>query len=252
MGRVRSGLVAGACLWGAAASSAPFDLVLTAPQGPTGSQQALLDDAEAFWEGLVVGRMADAQVGPLTVEVGAYDGDGPGGTLADALPLEVVEAGGFVYSTFGFVDFDVADLEGLEAEGALFEVLIHEIAHVMGFGTLWVDNGVYAHGTGAYTGPAAVAAYRSEFGVEAAFVPVEREAGPGSDDGHWAETWAGGAGALMTSFHDPPTYLSETTLASFRDIGYRTAPPPAPIPAPAGAWLALGALGLLSALRRRA
>lgn len=111
---------------------------------------------------------------------------------------------------------------------------------------------VYTNGSGQYTGAAALAAYQVEFGQpNAAFVPVELDGGSGTANGHWNEvadnfnienlagfdsdpgddatapTIVGGVYAgesldddLMTGVLSGSTYLSNTTLASFYDIGY--------------------------------
>ena len=249
----RTGVLAWACLLAGGASASPFDIVFEPAQTPSESQAALLSAAEGYWESLILGYSGGASVEALTIEVGAYDDDGVDGTLADANWTEVVESGGFVLPAAGYIDFDVADLGPLEESGELLDTLVHEVAHVMGFGTLWVENGVYAAGSGAYTGRNALATYRAEFDPRATFVPVELDGGPGTQDVHWAEDWAGGPGELMTGFADPDEFLSDTTIASFRDLGYETValPAPAPIPLPAGLWLGLGALGLLGAARRR-
>ena len=118
------------------------------------------------------------------------------------------------------MEFDTADLNWLESNGSLLDVIVHEMAHVIGFGTLWEWNGVYTSGTGQYTGPAGLAAYRAEFDPTAAFVPVELHGGPGTANGHWDEDWAGGSNALMTGYLGSGNFISDTTVQSFVDIGY--------------------------------
>ncbi len=252
MTRSAVAILAVACMPGGA-GAATLDIVFEVPQTPSDSQREVLSAAEAYWEGLVPGYRDGVVIDALTIEVGAYDGDGPGAVLADSSPLDLVEAAGFTLPTSGFIDFDFADLAPLEDADQLFSVLVHEVAHVLGFGTLWIENDVYEPGSGAYTGSNALATYRAEFDPLAAIIPVELGFGPGTEDSHWAETWAGGFDELMTGFADPPEYLSDTTLASFRDLGYVTVDVvvPAPVPLPGGVWLGLGAFGILAALGRR-
>ncbi len=144
-------LAATACLASGAAGAATFDIVFAPLGEPTEDQAFLLSEAEFFWESLVTGYRDGIDIGPLTIEVGIFDLDGPDGILAESDVLEAVEAGGFVLPVYGFVDFDVADVDVLDATGDLFAVLLHEVAHVMGFGTLWVDNGLYENGSGRYS-----------------------------------------------------------------------------------------------------
>lgn len=241
-------VAAGACVLAAGARAAPFDIEFQPLAEPTESQSALLGEAESFWEGIVLGYPGGADIGALTIEVGAFEEDGMGGILATADVLDTVEVGGFVLPTYGFVDFDVDDLEPLERSGELRDTLVHEVAHVMGFGTLWVENGLHVEGSGRYTGNNALAIYRREFDAFAEFIPVDVDGGPGTQDVHWAEDWAGGPSELMTGFTDPDEFVSATTIASFRDLGYRTV---APIPTPASLPLALGGLALMSMAGRR-
>jgi hypothetical protein len=136
------------------------------------------------------------------------------------------------------MQFDTADLNQMEANGTLSSVILHEMAHVMGFGTLWELNNVYVDGTGRYTGANALAAYRTEFNQPGAtFVPVELGGGSGTANGHWDEVdnGAGNTGRvsalgdirfeLMTGWLNTPSYISETTVQSFVDIGFVTAVP---------------------------
>jgi hypothetical protein len=137
------------------------------------------------------------------------------------------------------------------------------MAHVMGFGTLWTDNGVYLNNTGQYTGPAALSIYKVEFSQPSAtFIPVELGGGPGTANGHWNEVDGGSALTgivsplgdmqfeLMTGWINTPYFISQTTVASFVDIGFQSAS--ADVPEPAS--MALFSIGLVAigVLRRRA
>jgi hypothetical protein len=138
-------------------------------------------------------------------------------------------------------------MPALELNGSFLDVIKHEMAHVMGFGTTWTDNGVCVDESGQFTGANALAAYRAEFAPGANFVPVDIVSGQGTRNGHWAENWAGGPFDLMTGFLNTPTFTSNTTIQSFVDIGYSTAP----VPLPAGAVLLLGGLGIMGAVGAR-
>ena len=43
---------------------------------------------------------------------------------------------------FGSVRLDAADVADLEANGRLFDVVLHELGHVLGVGTLWGTHGL--------------------------------------------------------------------------------------------------------------
>lgn len=142
---------------------------------------------------------------------------------------------------------------------------------------------LYTNGSGQYTGVAALAAYQVEFGqFEATFIPVELDGGAGTKDGHWNEvtdhfsienltgfdtdpgdgeaapTIVGGINAgetmdddLMSGVLSGSTYLSNTTLASFYDLGY-TIEALTPVPEPQTFTALSGLLALFySASRRR-
>ena len=229
------------------AAASAFDIALTFSGSPTTSQEAAFTDAEAFWESQVTGYQPGVADRTLVIDASIKGIDGDGETLGQAGPTYGVDDEGFTLPTKGTMEFDSADVGSLESTGTFGDVVRHEMAHVMGFGTLWTDNSVYTNGTGQYIGNAGLAAYKAEFHPSAAFVPVELDHGPGTKDAHWDEGWAGGNTALMTGFLNTPTFVSRTTVESFADLGYTVAP----VPLPAGAWLMLGALGTLGLVGRR-
>jgi hypothetical protein len=121
------------------------------------------------------------------------------------------------------MQIDTADLATLETSGQLLSVLIHEMAHAIGFGTIWKEKGLLSGAGGAdprFTGPGATAEYRALFGVADTSVPVEAEAGEGSRDSHWRESVF--VNELMTPDLNPDMAnpLSRITVASMADLGY--------------------------------
>ena len=42
----------------------------------------------------------------------------------------------------GTMEFDTADLAAMEANGSLFFVIMHEMGHILGIGTLWSSKGL--------------------------------------------------------------------------------------------------------------
>ncbi len=128
------------------------------------------------------------------------------------------------------IELDTADIARLEAGGRLDDLLLHEIAHTLGFGSLWAERGLLVNPSlpgsrGADThfrGEGAIAAFDAIGGASypGAKVPVENESGgAGTRDSHWRNSVF--LNELMTgslSFRANP--LSRVTLASLADLGY--------------------------------
>ena len=225
------------------------------------SFQPLFDNAALIWESILpsyqdgttgFGPFA-SPIGPIVVDAGVSAIDGPNGTLAFAGPSSgTTDNGGFFVTTEGDLQFDSADIDTLAADGNLQDIIVHELGHVLGFGTLWVANDVF-DGTssdtsvGEYTGNFGVVTYNQEFGLDEAFVPIENNGGPGTANGHFDEEFFGVAlnsdptvdapagsssvqefrfgpneGELLTGVFRPGVdlFLSDTTAATFQDIGF--------------------------------
>jgi hypothetical protein len=112
----------------------------------------------------------------------------------------------------------------MELHGTLVDVIIHEMGHVLGIGTLWKPKLLVADsGTinPTFTGAQATA----EFGVLSGEagptpVPIANTGGPGTREGHWRESVFGNE--LMTGYVDTGSNpLSRLTIASLIDIGYQ-------------------------------
>jgi leishmanolysin len=129
----------------------------------------------------------------------------------------------------GAMILDSRDLEDIEAEGLLFTLILHEMGHVLGFGSLWPFQGLLAdaslpptNGTDPhFTGAQAIAAFNSVGGAgyTGAKVPVEDTGGEGTADGHWRESVFGNE--LMTGYVNlEQNPLSIVTVSSLADQGY--------------------------------
>ena len=125
---------------------------------------------------------------------------------------------------YGIMFFDTADLDRLETLGFFDEVVVHEMGHVLGFGSLWNFNRSLRTGTGTadprFTGPLAIAAYDKLGG--SGTVPVEGdEGGAGTLNTHWDE--ATFFNELMTGFLNSSANanpLSGLSVAAMGDLGY--------------------------------
>ena len=121
--------------------------------------------------------------------------------------------------------FDTADLANLETGGLLQLVILHEMGHVLGVGTLWPTFGLLTGAGGAdpfFTGVQARAAFDQIGGAgytAGGKVPVENTGGGGTRDAHWRESVF--ATELMTGFiSNGSNPLSTVTIGQFGDEGY--------------------------------
>jgi len=227
-----------------------FDIRLEFVTDATPEQQSIFATAAARWEGLITGDLpielaqisqiycggaVDEYVDDLTIRVIIAPIDGPGGILGQAGPCWVRD--GSLLPAFGIMQFD-SDDTGFSSFPA---VVLHEMGHVLGIGTLWEPLGLVSDSNGVVTdcfpvegGPLATDPYFSGTQAIAAFdnvggtdyanlkVPVENDFGQGTRCVHWRESVLGSE--LMTGFAEAGTMpLSELTVKSLADIGYSVA-----------------------------
>jgi hypothetical protein len=257
----------------------------------TPAQRQVFEDAADFWNSAITGYdlihdfQGQVREHSLTIGVSIPVIDGVGGVLGSAGPDSATYYDNnplgaptlaLYYTTTGSMEFDSADVAMLMSSGLFYGVVLHEMAHVLGIGTLWTFNtdlagpgsyDLYTTGSGEYTGAAALAAWQTEFNQSGAtFVPVELGGGPGTAEGHWNEV-DGGAGLtgivsndsgmdfayeLMTGWASGQFFVSTVTLGALDDLGYVVDYSKAgivPVPEPAGALMT--AIGCLAFLRRR-
>lgn len=157
----------------------------------------------------------------VVVDIGHIDG--VGNVLGQAGPCYRRSTGKL--PLVGIMQFDEDDLAALEASGELGAVILHEMLHVVGFGTLWPTFGRIrgAGGTNPYfdgsRARAAFADYNGGSAYSGTPVPVENTGGEGTADAHWRETVF--ENELMTGWLSGSTQpLSRTTVESLADMGY--------------------------------
>lgn len=217
----------------------------------TESQRAAFEVAERYWERAITANLSwstqrrsalvqclasngvsgdvpgDRVVDDLLIYVEIKEIDGPLGVFGGAGPCQIrVDTS---LPAVGLMFFDIADLDSMEASGQLEETIVHEMAHVIGFGTIWEHLGLLQDparsGRSAnthFTGAAAKAAFdeiRGNNYPDSDLVPVQHQGGEGVWNGHWRELVF--RSELMTPFPDRGLNpMSVVSLASFVDIGY--------------------------------
>jgi hypothetical protein len=228
----------------AATGTSPFVVDLRFLTTPTAAQRQAFTAARDRWQGLITSELPDgllnAPVGTCGSESPAINRtvddvlilvnlttiDGPGGVLGAAGPCYVRNVGSL--TVMGLMRFDTDDLDQLESAGLLRAVILHEMGHVLGFGTLWPDLGLLAGpallggNDPHFTGTLARAEFDANGGLGYSGglkVPVEDTGGAGTADSHWRESVFGRE--LMTGFVDAGVNpLSSISVASLADLGY--------------------------------
>ncbi|MEZ4235947.1 MAG: leishmanolysin-related zinc metalloendopeptidase [Myxococcota bacterium] len=237
-----------------------FDVVVVFGAELSATQRDAFLDAADTWSRVIVGDLAPADSGDgqmpehfacrgeppfqghvddLVITALVQPIDGPGAVLGSAGPCVQRPAGtnGALapLPLYGTMRFDVADLDDIEANGTLQAVITHEMAHVLGIGTLWRQNGLLT-GTEAegndptdpsydprYVGPLATQEYGfllADAGLPSeSTVPAANTGGTGTRESHWRE--ATFANELMTGYIDGGANpLSALTIGSLDDVGY--------------------------------
>ena len=214
-----------------------FNITLKYLIPPTVEQKAVFEEAAGRWESIILkdvpsvtGTLPSAFVGfPPVVENGTIDDiiievvlapiDGPGAILGQAGPVYIRNVDNLPVS--GVMFFDVEDLAVLEEYDLFYEVIVHEMGHVLGIGTLWNFERelVLANSQGYpyFNGKFGHLFWRLEGGRN--FLPVEADGGPGTAFSYWDEEIMGNE--LMTGYINlGENPLSTITAGSLKDLGY--------------------------------
>ncbi len=210
----------------------------------TPAQRAAFLDAAARWSSIVVADFPadtviadsascgentppiDRAITSVLIYASVAPIDGPSGILGGASPCWVRLPS---YLTLvGDMTFDSADMPQLESLNLLKPVILHEMGHVLGLGSLWTyvtpslltfggTDSTYFNGSSAisyYNAAGGSIAYPGLFPV-----PVENTGGPGTQDGHWRETVM--VNELMTGYINLGSNpLSAISIGSLADLAY--------------------------------
>jgi hypothetical protein len=206
-------------------NSGGFQITLSM-SGLTASQQAIFNQAADEWEQVIVGDLPNTTysgqvIDDLLINASAVSIDGVNGVLGQAGPDALRSGSRLPYH--GIMQFDTADLANMQQNGTLLGVVMHEMGHVLGIGTIWSSLGLLSGASTSnptFRGVQATAAYNQLFGTSASGVPVENSGGSGTRDAHWRDSIF--RNELMTGWVGPGTNLpmSRVTVASLADIGY--------------------------------
>jgi hypothetical protein len=147
----------------------------------------------------------------ITAEVGPIDG--LYGILGQAGPTAVRTDSSLPATAQ--MKFDIVDVDAMGL--AVFaEVVLHEMSHSLGFGSIWDRLGLVTNGL--FTGEQAVNEFIA-MGGSGSGIPVEQDGGSGTAGSHWDEETFGNE--LMTGYiNDGENYFTAMTEASFADMGY--------------------------------
>lgn len=205
---------------------ADFSIQIRFLGGLTATQRTVFEVAAARWSEIIIGDLPSAVVDGETIddvliEARGLSIDGPNGVLGRAGPTRL--RSGSMLPVTGVMEFDIGDLARLEADGGLLDVIIHEMGHVLGIGTLWqIQNLLVGAGSAnpTYVGQNGMREFSTLIGAQGMTpVPVANTGGQGTRDGHWRETVFGNE--LMTGFLNLGLNpLSRLTVGSLEDLGY--------------------------------
>ncbi len=220
----------------------PYDIDVRFITPVTANQALAFAAAERRWERHIVGDLAavgvaslptscangariDETIDDLLILVEVKRIDGRGSILGSAGPCLIRNSNKL--PVVGVISLDVDDLEDMESNGTLQDVIVHEMGHVLGIGTLWETKNLLTDParTGGsdphFVGTAAINAFNAAGGVTYAGlkVPVENLGGPGTADGHWRESVLGNE--MMTGYVQVGANpLSAISIRSLQDLGY--------------------------------
>lgn len=206
-------------------------------------QQAFIEAADLL-SSIITDDIADVRfrgklIDDVNIDAELQALDGSGGILGQAGPTSI-RTNGFLPAT-AEMTFDSADANDFYSIGLWGEIVLHEMLHSIGFGTIWdflnlVDNSDPS-------APVFLGEYaKSEYGDGTAYVPVEEGGGAGTALSHWDDQtftteimtgylYTNGEPAnvdidLMNGYvsldDGDASDLSNMTIASLEDIGYET------------------------------
>lgn len=181
------------------------------------------DLSNDFCQGMGSKLQKDEVIEDLAILLDVRSIDGPSGTLARAGPCGYL-TGDPLLPRSGVLLLDSDDADGLDS-GQLLGLVIHEMGHVVGIGTLWDfdDRELIVGKDGEdprFVGSRGVAEYQNLGGSDDD-IPVEDTGGKGTEDAHWRNSVFDNE--VMTGFISEPGVdmpLSLMSIESVADLSY--------------------------------
>lgn len=128
------------------------------------------------------------------------------------------------------MQFDIADANNYQGQHLFDDIVMHEMLHSVGFGSIWSYKGLIAGSgtsTPTFTGLQAMSAYHTLVPGSTGGVPLEQDGGSGTAESHWdeqtftSELMTGYIGYVDSSnIYHPNDTFSYMTVASLGDLGY--------------------------------
>ncbi|MCU0549695.1 MAG: FG-GAP-like repeat-containing protein [Leptolyngbya sp. Prado105] len=205
--------------------------------GLSASARDAINQAARFWEGVILNQTGITQTNVLPINLTgealvSQDGSADAGTLALSGPTLTLDAANNLVITRGSTTLNTRKIAEFNANPIyLRDIMIHEFAHVLGFGTIWepiaftysdgtrvragqtwIDRSTATYRANSYAGQA----YGDLLGGEATAIPIEPRV-----FFHWDERRFDAE--LMTPFAESPGVLmpmSSLTLGALRDLGW--------------------------------
>ena len=227
----------------------PFNIELVFLSGGTTEQDDAFRTSAEQWESIIKDDIYDFSfvnnpaaanecvsgqqaisdvVDDVRIYVSIRDIDGPQPILGRAGPCYI--RGLSDHPIVGMMEFDIYDFDRITDQGLLIPVVLHEMGHVLGIGTIWDNRDLLMNPSAVtpsadthFKGMHAITAFDDAGGVSytgGQKVPVENEAGPGSQDSHWREAVFGAERMSPFVNNGVQNPLSRITIQSLADLGY--------------------------------
>lgn len=203
-----------------------YNIDLRFGSGLTDIQIELIKSAASRWQDIIIGDLPcvtinNETIDDILIESSALKIDNSGGILGQATFTHL--RGTSFLPAKGFMEFDKVDLQTLQEVGSLRDIILHEIGHVIGFGTIWNDlNLVEGQGSAnpVFIGEAAMQEYSQLLNQSTPVkVPLANTGGRGTRESHLRESVFGNE--LMTGFFSGSRRpISRLSIAMLADMGY--------------------------------
>ncbi len=202
----------------ASPTTSKFNIQLYFAENVPDNYKVIFQNAAEKWESIITEDIPDfGSVDDIAINIKTPYIDGKENVLGKA-EFDVKRPVTNLPS-WSHINLDSADIDLMIKNNIAESVIFHEMAHALGFGSLWkIDNLANGHN---YTGTHALAEYRTISGiVDAGWIPLESDLDAKSNDVHWAENIFDSELMTPVSESSPPMPISRMTIAAFEDLGY--------------------------------